>query len=357
MQSGKTTPLQEEVAAQISAGLSDTISVCVMKDGHPVVDEIFGDDCNNRRPLFSAFSMSKPLTAAVLWRLKDRGLLNWDDPVAKFWPEFAKTHKNKGEVTIQNVLTHQAGMPSADFIPLKEYADWQAVIGHMERAPLEYPAGERTEYHSITFGWLAGEVVQRITGRPFEIAFKEEVAEPLGLSSTKFSLPPTELARVMPVLSGQTFEMPDISARFELILKEKVILPAASATSTPSDIAVFYSAVVCARESEAKGWLSQKVLEEATSPRVMGKKQNGAPYAMSLGMEIAVSVPNSFAAKIPYRTFGHGGIGSCVGFGNPDNGVSAAIFNTRLQDSHTNRFRLARLAEACVETATNGQKG
>ena len=344
----RKNPVELEIHNQLSIGLSGAISVYATSKDQLLVDKTVGATSHN---LFRVFSVSKPLAAAVLWRLKERGLLKWSDPVYKFWPEFAKTYKNKSLVTIDHILTHRAGMPSADRIPQNEYTNWQSVIQCIEESPLEYPAGERVEYHSLTFGWLVGEIVQRITNKPFEESFQEEVADPLELYSTRFTLPPSEHNNVVKLSCSPTFERPEIVGNFESILKEQVVLPAASAISTARDITRFYQ-VLSAEDNANNRWLSQETIKEVKSLRVHQEDSNGQHSARSLGMALAATIPNIFSAKEVYSTYGHGGLGTCLSFANDETSLCMTILTDRLQDGNITNFRMSRLTSECSKLVT-----
>ena len=113
-----------------------------------------------------SFSTTKGVVATALHVLADRGLLDYDDPVAKHWPEFAQTGKER--VTVRDVLSHRAGLPQIR--PLVDRADrildWEYMVRALERAKPRLEPGGDPAYHAFTFGWLAGEIVQRVTGRP-----------------------------------------------------------------------------------------------------------------------------------------------------------------------------------------------
>ena len=188
-------PIQSEFDRQFATGLHSSASLAVFKDGKQVVDLTRG--ALHASPLFRVFSMGKPLAAAVLWRYKNRGLLEWDTPVAEFWPEFGT--RGKSGVTIKHVLAHSAGLASSDSIPQADYSDWGRVISHIEDMTPATEPGSTVHYHSRTFGWLVGEIASRISGLTFDEAFAREVTLPLGLKTTSFSIDQSDFGRLVPV--------------------------------------------------------------------------------------------------------------------------------------------------------------
>jgi CubicO group peptidase (beta-lactamase class C family) len=141
--------------------------------------------------LFNRWSAGKALTSTVVHVLAERGLLDYDASVAEYWPEFARRGKHR--ITVAHVLTHTAGVPQAPAgIGLPELAEWDGMCGRIAAlAPLWEP-GAVTGYHALTFGYIPGEVVRRITGRPIAQVLREEVSEPLGIADESSSACPSK---------------------------------------------------------------------------------------------------------------------------------------------------------------------
>ena len=161
-------------------------SFAVIRDGEPLVD-LWGGiaDHASGRPwsadtLVILFSGTKGLVAACLLLLMERGQLELDSPVARYWPEFAAA--GKSGVLVRDVVTHSAGLPGVA-LPVT----WRAATDSRRMAALL--AGQRRSddpratltYHAVTFGWLCGELVRRVDGRGIGQFFAEEIAGPLDL--------------------------------------------------------------------------------------------------------------------------------------------------------------------------------
>lgn len=125
------------------------------------------------------FSATKGLAAMCMHILVDRGLISFDAKVAKYWPEFAAN--GKAEITIGMVLSHQAGLPVfQEALPDGALKNWPLIISRLEaEAPLWAP-GTQTGYHSLTLGYLQGEILRRVTGKTIGQFLHEEIAKPLG---------------------------------------------------------------------------------------------------------------------------------------------------------------------------------
>ncbi len=152
------------------------------RDGRPVVD-LWGGSADPAREwqqdtIQLIFSGTKGLAAACVLLLVERGAVSLDQPLSRYWPEFAAA--GKGAITVAEVLSHQARLPGADFSQMDLF-DHAAVAQLLAaQAPTEDPRGAFV-YHAITWGWLVDELVRRTDGRPLGEFFADEFAAPLGL--------------------------------------------------------------------------------------------------------------------------------------------------------------------------------
>lgn len=129
-----------------------------------------------------AASTTKGATAICAHLLAQRGLLDLDAPVVRYWPEFGANGKE--EIPVRWLLSHQAGLPVVDGpLTFEQACAWDPVIRALEAQPPPWEPGTQHIYHANTFGFLIGEVVRRITGKTLGTFFAEEVARPLGLSA------------------------------------------------------------------------------------------------------------------------------------------------------------------------------
>jgi CubicO group peptidase (beta-lactamase class C family) len=171
----------------VLAGLLDDgdagASAAVFVDGEPVVD-VWGGFADagrtirwQRDTITNVWSVTKPMTALCALILADRGDLDLAAPVGRYWPEFATAGKEK--VLVRHLLGHTAGLPDWNG-PIEELYDWPSATARLAaQAPLWEP-GSAAGYHSLTQGFLVGEVIRRITGQTVGGFFAAEVAGPLG---------------------------------------------------------------------------------------------------------------------------------------------------------------------------------
>ena len=335
-----------ELENQVAIGLASAISVCSINRNSELL--CVGTSGVHSATQLRAFSCGKPLVAAILWRLHDKGLVDWHDPISKYWPEFANRHPEKQLATIEHVLTHRVGLPSDHEISPHQYRDWGAVIRYLEEAPLEYSAGERYEYRALTFGWLVAEIASRIANKPFCVLLREEVTGPLKLNNTFFAIPRAHHGNVVPLFEGASFEMPGLAVDFEQILAEQVVMPGVSTITTAIDLARFYSALL----SGGGEWLSAKAVREITMIRYPADPNNNEKHAWALGMSRCVTSANTYGEKEPGHAYGQSGIGTAVAFADPVSGLAICILSNKLQDSATNTMRLKRIIAALRGTSS-----
>jgi CubicO group peptidase (beta-lactamase class C family) len=132
--------------------------------------------------------------------LFDRGELNFDDPVTKYWPEYGQNGKEA--TLVRHFLGHTAGLPGfGEQLTEAQLYDWDHVIGVLERQPPWWEPGTQCAYHSVTQGFLVGEVVRRITGHSLGAFFSDAIATPLG-ADFHIGLEPDHFARTAELLPG-----------------------------------------------------------------------------------------------------------------------------------------------------------
>lgn len=167
----KFAPVKKAFGANFEAGLEVGASFAATLNGKFVVD-IWGGhaDQAQRRPwqrntIVCVWSTTKVMTSICALMLIDRGLLDPDAPVAKYWPEFAQAGKEA--VLVRHIMSHTAGLPALDSMPLPNETayDWDKVVELLAIQKPWWEPGKDWGYHASTFGHLVGEVVRRITGK------------------------------------------------------------------------------------------------------------------------------------------------------------------------------------------------
>jgi len=177
-------------------------ALCVYLDGEPVVDVWAGSrDPGAGLPwqhdtMAMSWSTTKGVTSTVLHMLVERGALDYEAPVASYWPEFAAAGKHT--VTLRQLMTMEAGLFDVRHLvdnPL-DLLDHDTMAAALAAARPVHEPGRASGYHAFTYGWLAGELVRRTTGKTLGAFVRTEIAEPLGLDGCFIGTPASEFARV-----------------------------------------------------------------------------------------------------------------------------------------------------------------
>lgn len=193
-------------------------SVCVLRDGEPLVD-LWGGVIDRhttvpwqRDTIGVVWSCTKGAVAVAAHLLAHRGQLDLDAPVSRYWPEFAR--HDKESIRVRWLLDHQAGLPVVRK-PLRPGAlhNWQQMVDALaNEAPLWTP-GTRQGYHASTFGHLVGEVIRRITSTDLGTFLREEIVDPLGLDF-HLGLPAEHEARVARTIRADPVPAGEVPWRF-----------------------------------------------------------------------------------------------------------------------------------------------
>ena len=346
--------VRERFAEELRHGGGAAVAVYV--DGEPVVD-LWGGvaDRATGRPwerdtLGVAFSCTKGVLALVVHHLAEQGLLELDAPVARYWPEFGQA--GKSAITVRQLLNHRAGLIAVDEdLTLDQALAWDTVIAALERQPPNWQPGTGHAYHTLTFGWLVGVVIRRVTGampsrvvrdltggiapdfwlglpaehearrsRPYwdaaaiaELEPAQPPAEPVVRAATMGSAFPPEL-----ITPGRGFD----DTR---VLQAEV--PGAGGVSTARDLAAIFSAAV--RDTGGVRLLSPDsaaaaATAESTGPQHYGGRRPWAAFGP--GFHVASEGKPLFGPG----SFGHGGLGGQAAFAHAGLGVGFGYLTTRL---------------------------
>jgi CubicO group peptidase (beta-lactamase class C family) len=175
-------------------------SFCATVNGETVVDLWGGyaDEAKTRPwekdTIVNVYSTTKTMTALTALLIADRGLLDFNAPVAKYWPEFAAN--GKANVKVSHLMSHSAGLSGwKETISKSDLYDWEKATSLLAAQAPYWEPGSAPGYHAMTQGYLVGEVIRRITGKSIGTVFREEIAEPLG-ADFHIGLPASEDYRV-----------------------------------------------------------------------------------------------------------------------------------------------------------------
>ena len=186
--------------ANLANGSDNGASYCATIEGETVVDLWGGwaDEAKTRPwekdTIVNVYSTTKTMTALTALLLADRGEIDFDAPVARYWPEFAAN--GKAAIKVSHLMSHSAGLSGwKEPIAKEDLYDWDKVTSLLAAQAPFWEAGTAPGYHAITQGYLVGEVVRRVTGKSLGTVFHDEIAGPLG-ADFHIGLPASEDARV-----------------------------------------------------------------------------------------------------------------------------------------------------------------
>jgi len=177
--------VKDQFAAHFADGLELGARFTLVEAGEVVLDLWAGSADRRGRAwdentLAPVFSVTKAVAALMIARLVEAGKLDYGQTVASLWAEFAQA--GKGEVTIEQAISHQAGLPGfPDPIDPGLWTDWDAICAHLAAMAPMWPPGTASGYHPVTVGYLVGEIFRRVDGRTIGAAFREDIAAPFGL--------------------------------------------------------------------------------------------------------------------------------------------------------------------------------
>ena len=320
-------------------------AVAVTIDGKPVVDLWGGvSDKETMDPwqedtLVTVYSTTKGMTAICAHRLVEQGLLDLNAPVAKYWPEFAQA--GKADVPVHMLLSHRVGLPTvSDELPEGAAFNWETMTDALARQKPFWEPGTRHGYHGLTFGWLVGEVVRRISGKSLGTFFRDEVAAPLGLDfhigldakhdariATMYTaVVSVETAREMEELQQevQGRMSPELlSARGNISIQgahnseawRRAEIPAANGHSDARSLARVYGALACGGSVDGGDVLSPEAIATATIEQASGPDAmltSSTRFAQGFWLSRDGNMGQNT------RNFGHPGAGGSLGFADPD---------------------------------------
>ncbi|MEU7115842.1 serine hydrolase domain-containing protein [Streptomyces sp. NPDC046182] len=331
--------------------------VTVQVHGETVVD-LWGGwaDAARTRPwerdtVVNVWSTTKGVTALCAHVLADRGLLDLDAPVASYWPEFGVAGKDT--LPVRHLLSHRAGLSGLrEPLSLAEFYDWEVTTARLAAMEPWWEPGTRSGYHAMTYGFLVGEVIRRVTGELPGAFLRHEITGPLGIDFT-IGLPAKEADRAAELVHPRTSSASEQAAIFaqlepaaQAALANPLVgadqanspewraaeLPAANGHGTARAVAQLYG-VFAGRGRYGE----HRILSEQAAERV--REGQGVCRDLVLGAGFAhdtecalglwLSGPNASYGPNP-RAFGHDGFGGSCGLADPESGVSLGYVMNRM---------------------------
>jgi CubicO group peptidase (beta-lactamase class C family) len=352
--------IAEVFDGQIRQGLHPGAQLVVLRHGQVVIDQAAGlADVRRRRPVtaetpFITFSVTKAFTAVCVHRLIEEGKIEWDAPVARYWPEFGRNGKD--QATIRHVFLHQAGIPSRGLVTqVLRCQDWERVTAGIASLDAEFRPGDKTAYHAVSYGYILGEVVRRMTGMRIEDYLRETLLTPLRLERTWLGLPAKELGRAARLYPG-CMDQRIVVLAFNLAFIRQAAMPAATLHSTARDLAVFYQMLLNGGEYAGQRYLLPETVAAATALGWQGLDETmGRPVRWAHGFHLGglqrldPGQEDGMGKGSTEQTFGHFGQRTCMVWADWAARLVVAFTSNRMLSRETNLARWQAISNAVWE--------
>lgn len=319
-----------------------------------------------------SFSTTKGVIATAAHRLVDRGELDLDAPVAEYWPEFKAAGKE--HLRVANLLDHSAGMHAlrgviADAAML---LDWDRTTEALAAAAPRYEPGTRHGYHAVTYGFLVGEVLRRVTGLTVDGVVQREIVDPLGLTGMTVGAagaarevvaellpvwpPEARTERLTARLDRRGWLQPTLDAFMipgfpELIASGEVYdaeMPALNGCFTARSLAAMYSMLAAGGTRADVRFMAPETVRRAATIRTRRRDiVVGFPMRWRLGYHLAAT-----SRGIRRAGFGHFGLGGSGAWADPELDLSVAMTCNRMAGTPFGDQRMVRIGGAAVKAAT-----
>ena len=352
----KLDDLLARARCEVDEGVLPSCQVAVGLEGEVIAFEAFGDATTETR--YSVFSCTKPLVASTAWVLMGEGRLDVTRPVAEYVPEFGANDKQA--VTVEHVLLHTSGFPSATLMP----PEWDTREGRLAAFAgwtLKWEPGTRFEYHPTSAHWVLAEVIERVAGCDFRDAVQQLVTDPAGLGRV-LGIPaePERQAGIAPMETCGSPATPDeleaaIGVRklppsevtdaamlgFNLPEVREVGVPGAGGVMRTAELALFYQRLL----HDPDGIWDPTVLADGTGTvrnsfadplfTIPANRTRGLVQAGGDGM----SFLRGFGSSVSPLAFGHNGAAGQVAWADPGSGLSFAYATNGIDANVIRQFR------------------
>ncbi len=293
--------------------------------------------------LFTAFSISKGIVSTCIHILADRGLIDYDDPIAQYWPEFAAHGKSRA--TIRHALTHRLGIPNdPPELDISMMTNWEEICRAIAALKSLWEPGTKIGYHPLTYGWVLGEVLRRVDGRTINDFLQDEICRRLDISGIYFGIPTKENRRVASLKNAVglaasmsqagitlTSPMSDLAATFNLPAVRQASIPGAGALVNARSLARLYAMLAQFGELDGVRLLSRDRIITASNPEPADPEEIQYRWWTAHSLGYTLGGGPGLRERYPH-SIGYEGIGT-IGFADLDRGFAFAFLKNLLDMS------------------------
>jgi len=346
----KVQALFDRAQREVAEGLLPSCQIAIARKGKIGAMRTFGRAVHGgvEKPatdqtLYVIFSCTKAIMASAAWLLIDEGKLDPARRVVDYIPEFGTNGKEV--VTVEQLLIHTAGFPDAPYAQ-SDWLDRAKRLKCFTNWRLQWEPGSKYTYHPTSSFWVIAEIVERQSGIDFREFVRRRIARPLGLPDLRVGIPRDQSTRVADLVYVGEALKPEDYAKLgfpvppETEVNETAILgfnlpsvreagvPGGGAVTTAADMALFYQALLTGRAHDGTRIWSEEVLRDVMRVRTEGYVDPvfGQPPNRGLGVVIAGDDGKAnlrgFGKTNSPTTFGHGGAGGQLAWGDPATGIS-----------------------------------
>jgi CubicO group peptidase (beta-lactamase class C family) len=354
-------PVWEAFADNFARGEEGGASFAVAIDGRMAIDlwggfrDIAQTEPWQENTICNAMSVGKAMAATCLHMLIDRGLVELDAPVARYWPEFAANGKDG--LLVRWVLDHRSGLPflTDDLWPGAMY-NWEAMTKALAAQAPIWPPGTQPAYHIRTFGFLVGEIIRRVTGKRFAQFYRDEIAQPLGIDF-HFGVDPSDFARCAEFIARPEQAPQDPNSLFARAGRQwpvpldynaeafrRAEIPSSNGHGNARAVARFYSILANGGVFEGKRILSRNAIDIARAEHYWAKEAvMGRNNRQALGF--LLNSPQ-FPIGPGENSYGQSGMGGAMGMCDPDRGLALGYVMNKMHAASNIGPRIMRLIAA-----------
>ncbi|MGV0991272.1 MAG: serine hydrolase domain-containing protein [Mycobacterium sp.] len=339
------------------SGVHPAMQVCVRRNGAVILNRAIGHASGNgprdgrdsqRVPAtvdtpFCVYSTSKAITAFVVHKLCERGLLHTDDLIADYIPGYEKNRKHR--ITVGHVLAHRAAVPNLprNALDLDNLGDRDYMNDILVNASPFAKAGKYLAYHAVSGGFILGEVVHAVTGKDIREVLAEEFLDPLGFRWTNYGVAPEDLDKVaVNYITGPPTAPPlsnvlsralgvDLDNLVELTNDPRFltgIVPAANVVTTAWELTRFFEIMRCGGELDGV-----RVIDTDTIRRALVERSHLEidlslvyPTRFSYGLMLGAKLVSLYG-RDTQQAFGHLGFTNMLAWADPERAISVAVLN------------------------------